>query len=264
VSRLSVVIIAQNEASNIRRCLESVRWADEIIVVDSGSTDDTPRICQEFGCEVIHRAWQGYADQKNFALEHATGDWVLSLDADEEVTPELADEIKEAVRNARADAYSMPRRNNFLGRWMRHGGWYPDRQVRLFRRGIGKFKPVPLHENIILPECARLGLLSAELRHYTYPRAADFIKKADVYASIEAQTLVREGRTSRSPICPLVFAIPLKFAEVYIWKGGWRDGLHGFVAAVLMSVRVFLRWVKVWELQRADGDVQGEAQGEQD
>lgn len=246
--KTSVVIITENEEANIRRCLESVKWADEIIVVDSGSTDTTLDICKEYECKVFHREWDGYANQKNYALDQASGDWILSLDADEEVTSELAKELWQAVNSDSADAYSIPRLNNFLGRWMRHGGWYPDRQLRFFKRNVGRFKVIPLHECVEIKDpSVRLGKLSAPLRHYTYQTVADFIKKADRYTSIEADAMIKEGRLPKSITLSLIMAIPSKFVEVYFYKGGWRDGLHGFIAAVLMSARVFLRYVKLWE-----------------
>ena len=238
---ISVAIITLNEEANIRRCLEGVRWADEIIVVDCGSTDRTLKICEEYGCRVFNHEWEGYARQKDFAIGKATGDWVLSLDADEEVTPELAKEMLSAM-GADSDAYTMPRSNLFLGKWMRHGGWYPDRQLRLFRRGMHSFADVPLHEHIVLREGAKLGALASPLRHYTYPTVRDFMARADSYTTIEAQA----GGRKRSVI-RLLTAFPLKFAETYVYKSGWRDGIHGLIAALLVSARVLIRQVKLWE-----------------
>jgi len=241
---ISVAIITLNEEANIRRCLESVRWADEIVLVDSGSTDDTLKICKEYGCLVFNHEWEGYARQKNFAIGMVTGDWVLSLDADEEVPPELAMEIRSALKGD-SDAYSMPRSNLFLGRWMRHGGWYPDRQLRLFKRGTGSFAEVPLHEHIAMQEGSKVGSLRNPLRHYTYPTVCDFIARADSYTTIEAQA------GNRKPsVIGLLTAFPLKFAETYLYKGGWRDGTHGLLAALLVSCRVLLRQAKLWEAKR--------------
>jgi len=254
---ISAVIITFNEETNIRRCLESIKWADEIVVVDSGSTDATLKICKEYGCRVFNHEWEGYARQKNFAVGSASADdWILSLDADEEVTPELADEIRAALNSdAPADAYSMPRMNLFLGKWMRHGGWYPDRQVRLFRRGAGEFKDVPLHEHIVMRDSsARIGSLANPILHYTYPTARDFIERMNLYTSIEAAAMAKEGPPPKHLLLSLATAFPLKFAEMYIYKGGWRDGLHGFIAAVLMAARVFLRQVKIWEASASAGE----------
>jgi glycosyltransferase involved in cell wall biosynthesis len=243
---ISVVIITKNEEANIRRCIESIKWADEIVIVDSGSTDGTLDICREYGCRIIEREWEGYAAQKNFAIEQTTGDWVLSLDADEEVTPELADEIRQAVESGGADAYDMPRLNRFLGKWMRHGGWYPDRQLRLLKRGMGAFKSVPIHEHIELQHGASPGHLGEPLLHYTYPTIQDFVRKSDMYTDIEVQARVAANRIPRRIGLALITAFPVKFAEVYLYKQGWRDGLHGFVAAVMMASRVHMRMAKLW------------------
>lgn len=248
---ISVVTITFNEEANIRRCLEGVRWADEIIVVDCGSTDHTLEICSEYQCRVFHHEWEGYAKQKNYGIARASGDWILSLDADEEVTSALAGKIREAVKLGDADAYSMPRSNQFLGKWMRHGGWYPDHQVRLFRRGQGEFKVLPLHERVQFGRDARIGMLANPLLHYTYPSVRDFIRKADLYTAIEVETIIAENRVPKRLLLSLLSAFPIKFAEVYFYKSGWRDGLHGFVAAMLMASRAFIRYAKVWEMVRS-------------
>jgi len=248
MASISAVIITLNEEANIRRSLESVRWADEIIVVDSGSTDRTVQICREHGCRVFEHEWAGDGPQKNYGIEQATGDWILILDADEEVTPELASEIRTAVESPDApDAFSMPRRNRFLGRWMRHGGWYPDRQARLFRRGRGRWTSPTLHSRLDLATDGRLGTLRNDFLHYTYPSVREFIRKSDFYSTKEADAILAENRIPRSMVFTLLTAFPIKFAETYIYKGGWRDGMHGFVASVLMATRVFMRYAKVWQ-----------------
>ena len=256
VPSISVAIITKNEEANIRRCLESAKWADEIIVVDSGSTDDTLKICKEYHCRVFNHEWEGYAKQKNFAIGQAACDWVLALDADEEITPELAREIRAATgSDESAEVYAMPRRNLFLGKWMRHGGWYPDRQLRLFRRGSGTFKMVPLHEHIEMRDpSAQVGRLSNPIMHFTYPSVREFIARMDSYTTIEVAAMAKEGRLPKHRMPALLTAFPLKFAETYIYKGGWRDGLHGFIAAVLLAIRVFVRQVKVWEASASADD----------
>ncbi len=243
---ISVAIITKNEEANIRRCLESVKWADESVVVDCGSTDGTLDICREYGCRIIEREWEGYAGQKNFAIAQVTGDWILSLDADEEVTPELAREMQAAVESGSADAYDMPRLSRFLGRWMRHGGWYPDRQLRLLRRGSGSFKIVPVHEHIVLNDGMTLGRLRSVLLHYTYPEVKDFVRKSDLYTDIEVEARIAANRIPKQLTLALLTAFPRKFAEVYLYKQGWRDGMHGLVAATLVSSRVYMRTAKLW------------------
>jgi len=245
---VSVAIITFNEEANIRRCLESVKWADEIVVVDSGSTDSTLEICKEYNCRVFNHIWEGYARQKNFAISQTKGEWILSLDADEEVTAELAQEIQSAVSAGRADAYFMPRMNLFLGKWMRHGGWYPDEQLRLFKNGSAEFKLVPLHEHAVLrDQSARASHLSNPLRHYTYPTIRDYIERMDRYTEIEVAAIIRQGRLPKRPMLSVLTAFPFKFAETYVYKSGWLDGMHGFIAAMLGATRVFIRQVKLWE-----------------
>lgn len=252
---ISAVIITLNEEADIRRCLESVRWADEIVVVDSGSTDHTLDICKEYGCRVFNHDWEGYARQKSFATGQAAYDWVLSIDGDEEITPELADEIRSVIASPdAASAYTMPRSNLFLSKWMRHGGWYPDRQLRLFRRGAGEFKDVPIHEHLVLDDpTARVGSLRNPMRHYTYPSVSDFMHRADLYTNIEVDAMLAKGRAPSHPTLALMTAFPRKFAEVYIYKSGWRDGMHGFIAATLMATRVFMRYAKVWKRIQGNG-----------
>lgn len=246
---LSVVIITLNEEHNIRQCLESIRWADEIIVVDSDSADGTLNICKEFGCQVVNHAWEGYARQKNFAVGLAKCDWVLSMDADEEITSELTDEMRHTINSTDAlQAYSMPRKNLFLGKWMRHGGWYPDRQIRLFKRGAGKFKEVPIHEHLVLNDpSSRVELLKNPMMHYTYPSVSDFIHRADAYTNIEVDAMLASWRVPKNLGWKLATTFPLKMLETYIYKAGWRDGVPGLIAATLVSGRVFTRYAKLWQ-----------------
>lgn len=248
-STISVVIITKNESGNIRRCLESVKWVDDIVVVDSGSTDETLDICRDYPCRIFSRDWDGFAHQKNYALSQGNADWILSLDADEALTPELSSEIQRVLNgDSHADAYAIPRQNFFLGKAMRHGGWYPDRQLRLIRKGVGEFAVVPLHEHIhFFDDSTKVLSLTNPMLHYTYPTVKDFIAKADRYTDIEVNARIKEGRRPKSLIFPIVTAFPGKFIEVYVYKGGWKDGLHGFIGAVLMSGRVLVRHVKIWE-----------------
>src|SRR5258708_36451591 len=172
---LSIAIVALNEEANLGRVLKSVRWADEIVLVDSGSTDRTCEIAREYGARVIVEAWRGYTGQKNYALELCTKDWVLSLDADEEVSPELADEIRGLLTDPGSlDGYSMPRKNLFLGRWMRHGGFYPDPKLRLFRHGMAYSTGRDPHDRFEMREAQkkrspRVGSLRGPLIHHPYP-----------------------------------------------------------------------------------------------
>jgi glycosyltransferase involved in cell wall biosynthesis len=245
---ISACIITYNEQENIRLCLESLSWADEIVVVDSGSIDNTQSICNEFGCRFIHHDWEGYARQKNFALRQCQFAWIISIDADEVITKECADEILSVIKSTDADIYSIPRLNYFLGKWMRHGGWYPDRQIRLFRNGCGEFKIVPIHESFQpYDKDAKTAYLINPMQHYTYKSVSDFIKKTEIYSTLDAERIVNQGKSPKFITAALLLSFPLKFVEVYVYKSGWRDGLHGFIAAMLLSARVFLRTVKIWE-----------------
>jgi glycosyltransferase involved in cell wall biosynthesis len=163
---LSIAIVALNEEANLGRVLESVRWADEIVVVDSGSTDRTCDIAREYGARVIHEPWRGYTAQKNYALELCTKDWILSLDADEEVSPELANEIKQVLASSGPlDGYAIPRKNLFLGRWMKHGGFYPDPKLRLFRRGMAYSTGRDPHDRFDMKESKRVGRTRGAMMH---------------------------------------------------------------------------------------------------
>lgn len=251
---VSVVIVTKNEEANIGRCLESVKWADETIVVDSGSTDRTLEICKGFSCRLIHNDWPGDGEQKNYGISLASGEWILVVDADEEVSSELQNEISDVIRsNSPNEGYYMPRSNYFLGKWMRHGGWYPDRQLRLFKRESGSFVPAFLHAHVKFPNKVSVGVLKSPLVHYTYQALGDFISKAETLTNREAEIMVAQNRVPKRLVLAILNAFPVKFAEVYLYKGGWKDGAHGLIAATLMSSRVLLRYVKVWEILRLAG-----------
>src|SRR5258708_34436777 len=182
---LSIAIVALNEEANLGRVLKSVRWADEIVLVDSGSTDRTCEIAREYGARVIVEAWRGYTGQKNYALELCTKDWVLSLDADEEVSPDLAQEIQGVLADPQALAgYSMPRKNLFMGRWMRHGGFYPDPKLRLFRRGMAYSTGLDRHDRFEMKESQPVGRLHGALIHHTYPTLTLYLEHMNRYSSV--------------------------------------------------------------------------------
>jgi glycosyltransferase involved in cell wall biosynthesis len=245
---LSVCIIAFNEEDNIRDCLESVAWADEIVVVDSFSTDATPRICREYTDRVIQRPWPGYVAQKTFALEQASHEWVLCLDADERVTPELAEEIRGALRASRAGksgcaGYTMPRRTFYLGRWMRHGGWYPDRKLRLLRRSVARVGGTEPHDHHYVE--GKVGHLRGDLHHYTYRDLSDHLGKVDKFTTAASGELVKSG--ARWPLLRMIFHPPGRFVRMYLLRRGFLDGVPGLVAAVTGAFYVFLKYAKLWE-----------------
>ena len=250
VTRLTVTIIAWNEEERLRACLESVAWADEIVVIDAESTDKTAALAREFTDRVWVRPWPGFAVQKNFAIEQATGEWILSLDADERVTPELACRIQEIVAaGGPAAGYSVPRKNLFWGAWVRHGGLYPDYQLRLFRRGAGRFAEDAVHESVTVD--GRVETLAEALLHQSYRDLEDFVRRSNRYSTLAARDWIRRGR--RVSVPALVMKPLARFFSMYIVKRGFLDGWRGLVLAVLYAEYVFLRMAKAWEARRAPG-----------
>jgi len=247
VSRLCVTVIAWNEEERLRACLESVTWADEIVVVDAESADKTVQVARDFTDRIWVRPWPGYAAQKNFALEQASADWILSLDADECVTAELRDRIGRIVRaDGPADGYSIPRKNIFWGAWVRHGGLYPDYQLRLFRRSAGRFADSLVHESVVV--AGRVETLAEPLLHHSYRGLEDFVARSNRYSTLAARELVKRG--GRAGLGDLLFRPLGRFLSMYVLRGGFLDGWRGFVLAVLYAQYVFLRMAKTWEARQ--------------
>jgi glycosyltransferase involved in cell wall biosynthesis len=246
--RVSAVVITFNEEERLRACLESLAWADELVVVDAESSDKTVQIAREFTDRVWVRPWPGFASQKNFALERATGDWILSVDADEEVSPELRGEVGAMLEGTEkgADGYQVPRRNIFWGHWVRHGGLYPDWQLRLFRRGRGRFVDHAVHESVEVT--GTIGRFRAPLVHRSYRDVADFLARADRYSTLAAEAWVRSGRPAR--LSDLVWRPVGRFLGMYVGRAGFLDGWRGFLLACLYAYYVFIRSAKVWERAR--------------
>ena len=251
MNRLSVTIIAWNEEERLRACLESVAWADEIIVVDAESTDKTVQVAREFTDKIWVRPWAGFATQKNFALEQATGEWVLSLDADERVTAELRERIGRIVRaNGPADGYSIPRKNVFWGAWVRHGGLYPDYQLRLFRRDAGRFVDSAVHESVVVE--GHVKAVAEPMLHHSYRGLEDFVARSNRYSTLAAQEIVRRG--GQVGLTDLALRPLGRFLSMYVLRLGFLDGWRGFMLAVLYANYVFLRMAKAWEARRGSGD----------
>lgn len=249
---LSVVIITFNEEANLARTLASVAWADEIIVLDSGSTDRTREIAESSQAQFFVERWKGFAAQKNSALRKATGDWILSLDADEEVEPALADEITSALLAEPSVAgFWIPRKNFFLGRWIKHGGVYPDRKLRLFRRGRGEFEDRLVHEDI------RLEGTSAPLRHHllhrAYPTLENYIDHMNRYSSLGAEMTNRKRPRGFSFI-DIVVRPKLTFFYNYVLRGGFLDGREGLLLHTYHAVYVSWKYAKAWERGRQKSD----------
>jgi len=250
VRRLSVTVIAWNEEERLRACLDSVSWADEIVVVDAESSDKTVQLAREFTDRVWVRSWPGFALQKNFALDQASGDWILSLDADERVTPELTTRVKAVLaEDGPADGYLIPRRNVFWGAWVRHGGLYPDYQLRLFRRGAGRFVEDAVHESVRV--AGRVDTLGEAMLHESYRDLEDFVRRSNRYSTLAARDWIRRGR--RVGVPGLIMKPLGRFLSMYIVRRGFLDGWRGLVLAVLYAEYVFLRMAKAWEVRRTPG-----------
>lgn len=245
---LSVVFITLNEAANLPRTLASVRWAQEIVVVDSGSTDASLAIARQWEARVFEEPWRGFGPQKNSAISHATGDWILSLDADEEVSPGLAAEIQAILTGKPPfDAYRIPRLNHFLGRPLRHGGYWPDPKLRLFRRGVAQFQDRPVHET--LETSVPTGNLRNPLLHHCYPTLEDYIEHMNRYSTAGAAMLVAAGRAPRSLpalFCSAVLNPATTFLYNYILRLGFLDGREGLLQHLNHSAYIHWKYAKAW------------------
>jgi len=246
---LSVAIVTLNEEETLARTLASVAWAEEIVVVDSGSTDRTAEIARSYGAQVMEHEWPGFAAQKNFAIAQCSGTWVLSLDADEELTPELQQEIQALLAaNPTLDAYLLKRRNYFLGRWIKHGGFYPDAKLRLFRRGAAQFAERAVHETIAFGGSTET--LEFDLIHHAYPTLSDYIEHMNRYSSLGAEVLQTRGRTSKSWIAFVmnVWVVPqYMFQWNYFCRLGFLDGREGLLLHLYHAVYTSWKYAKAWE-----------------
>jgi glycosyltransferase involved in cell wall biosynthesis len=256
VPRLSAIVITRNEAAKIADCLESLAFCDERIVVDSGSEDDTARIAREHGARVEHHAFEGFGAQKNFALSLASGEWVLSVDADERVSPALAAEITAAIDEKGADGCEMPRSSSFLGRAMRHSGWYPDYVLRVFRRGCARFSDHVVHERVVCDGPVRR--LNEPLLHFPVERIEDVLSRMDRYSSAGAEQMVASGRR-------VTFASGFlhgfwTFIRTYMLRAGFLDGREGLLLAIVNAEGAYYRYTKAWLLTRR-GDRSGSRAG---
>jgi glycosyltransferase involved in cell wall biosynthesis len=248
VFKLSVTVITRNEAADLAAALQSVVWADEIVVVDSESTDDTVAIARQFTNRVVVRPWGGYVAQKNFAASLAAHEWILSLDADERVTTELAGEIRELLDGEPAhDAFRMPRVTWHLGRWVRSTDWYPDYQVRLYKRSAARWTGRHVHETVNAD--GAIGQLNGELQHFAYKDIADHLETIDRYTTYAARQMHEDGR--HAGLVRLAAHPPLAFLRNYVAKGGFREGTPGLVISAMNAYYVFLKLAKLWELERS-------------
>jgi hypothetical protein len=260
VPKLSVTIITKNEAANIEDALRSVAWADERIVVDAESTDDTVARAHRHTPVVVVRPWPGYIAQKNYAASIAAYDWILSVDADERVTPALASEIQTLMASEPPHAaYRMPRVTRYLGRWMRTTDWYPDAQLRLYDRRRAEWTGRYVHEGLAVQ--GTVGRLQGELEHLGFHDIAEHLETIDRYTTYAARQMHESGR--RTGVLQLALQPPVAFARNYILRGGFREGAAGLILSILNSYYVFLKFAKLWELQAHPPAAQPPAAGVQ-
>ncbi len=246
--KISVVIITKNEERNIPACLESVKWADEVIVVDACSTDRTVEIAKTYTSNVLIRPWSGFGPQKNFAIEQAQGNWILIVDADERVTDDLAETIQGLLRHgpdSRISGYRIPRKNYFYGRWMRHGGMFPDRQMRFFRKEMGRYDDTFLHEHLVLRGDIE-DLQGVYLDHHSVPTIQHHVWKMIQYTTLGAQEKLKTLRvvTYRHLLGHHVVTI----LKTLIVRRGWKDGVCGCVAALFAGLHTFVKYAKAYEI----------------
>jgi len=254
---LSVAIITKNEAANLPGCLESVAFAKQVVVVDSGSDDGTLEIAREFGCEVFSVPWKGFGAQKQAAIDRCREPWVLVLDADERIPPETQAAIRAVISGGEgaAPGYSFPRKNFFQGRWIRHLGWWPDRITRLFRRGMGRMTEASVHEAVTVD--GQVIALESPIEHCTEGRLSAILKKIDRYSTLAAEEAFREGR--RSSIWGALARAELTFLQNYILRRGFLDGRQGLVLSVTDAVNKFFKYAKLSEMnRRAQAGEEGE------
>lgn len=246
--RLSVTIITQNEQDNIRRCLESVKWADEIVLVDSGSTDQTLSIAGSYeNCKIFKIGWQGFAAQKQSAVELAENNWILSIDADEELSTELQSVIKKILQNPEAQGYSILRKSFYLGRMIKHSGWEHEFKLRLFNKNRGRFNTEIVHESVIVK--GKIKRIHDPLLHYSYPTITSHLEKIQSYSTLGATKLFTKNKYS-TPVNAVLRGI-CKFIKMFFLQRGILDGKEGFILAYISGFGVFLKYMKLWEKQKS-------------
>ena len=244
MTEISVTIISLNEADNIAACLESVGWADEIVLVDGFSSDGTARLAEGMGARVFLESWKGYSAQKNSAIEKAGGRWILTLDADERVPDLLRKEIESVLKmEDPCSGYFIPRRNFFCGREIRHGGWRPDHNLRLFLKSAGRFEERAVHEKVVVN--GRTGYLKHPMDHYTYDSVDDYLERLKRYSTLAAKELAHAGKKAGRR--HLILRPPFTFLKMYLLQLGFLDGRAGFFLAVSYAYYTFLKYVKLRE-----------------
>lgn len=250
--KISALVITLNEENNIERCLNSLEGvADEIVVIDSYSKDRTAEICQDRGVVFIQHRFEGHIEQKNYALSLANNDCVLSLDADEALSPTLRRSILAVKNNWANDGYSVNRLTGYCGRWIRHCGWYPDKKLRLWDRRKGRWGGMNPHDHVVMEKNCRLGHLSGDLLHYSYPSIKHHISQINTFSGIAARAAFHKGRKSNI-LLDICLNPALTFFKKYILKLGFLDGYEGFVISVSTAYGKFLKYIKLRELEKKD------------
>ncbi len=244
--KFSVAIITKNEEKNIGRCLESVKWADEIVIVDSGSTDKTLKICRKYNCKIIESEWLGFGKTKKFAVDSATNNWILSIDADEEVTPDLKKKILEILDNPKFNGYKIKRKSFYINKWINHCGWNKEYKLRLFNKQFGNFNEQMVHESVKLN--GKIAKINKILKHYTYPNISSHLQKIDRYSKLFATELFKNGK--KTSIFMAILKGKIKFLQMYFLQLGFLDGKEGFILSLNSAYGVYLKYLKLWEMNK--------------
>lgn len=246
---LTAVVITRNEETNLPRCLDALKFADEIIVLDNGSTDRTVEIARARGVQVRTIDWHGFGPAKQTGVDSARGKWILSVDADEVVSPELASEIRKAIESDKFAGYQIPRLTSFLGKWIRHSGWYPDHVLRLFRKDKGRFDGAVVHEQVVVD--GSIGSLQSDLLHYSYPTLEQYFAKFDRYTTIGAEQALAQGR--RATTFDLTIRPAAAFLKHFVARQGFLDGIEGLMISSFSSLAVMVKYAKLRQLNRNGG-----------
>jgi glycosyltransferase involved in cell wall biosynthesis len=241
---VSVYVLTTNNRRTIEQCLKSLSWAEELVIVDSFSQDGTYEICKPYTHKLFQRKWTGHRDQYQYAADLTTRDWIMFVDADEEIPPELAEEMRTELKGKAKDldGYFVYRRTYYLGRWIRYGGWYPDGEIRLYRRDKGRWEG-GLHAKLVVD--GKVGVLKNQYFHYTYKNISHQLKTIDRFSDSALEALL--AKKKRFSLFNFLFRPPIKFLETYIWKAGFLDGLPGLIIAILSSYYEFIKHAKLWE-----------------
>ena len=244
MSTISAVVICTNEEKNIEECVKSILWADEIIIIDGGSTDNTRGLASKYTDKIYENKWRGYAEQRKFSLTKVNCEWVFALDADERCTEELSKEIREAVNESSYSGYKMPRKSFFLGKWVKHCGWYPDYKLRLFKLKEVSLSDKLVHEEYILK--GEAGALKSDILHYTVTSITGFMEKVNHYSTLSAKEKANKKNVS---LFYLLIRPPFSFFREYILRGGFLDGIHGLMVSYFNMITSMLTYMKIWQIR---------------